>query len=204
MLESVLLSYGGAWMAWFLSFMAGNYVSAFVGTALVFNWMYTPWIYAKKRNNKLWPPMQSLHYALYQGRILSLNKVRRRAGKTIGGISQEFLIVKIEDENGRDLEVITQWKDDYKRLRPQMRCEAAIASPDEAYGALTMVTEVRVPAAQAWIGDYPYLNRAKFIRYVDEVGAELQPLGLVGVPERPQEYQYAEKQGRGVGSRSRK
>ena len=203
-LESVLLSYGGAWMAWFLSFMAGSYVSAFVGTALVFNWMYTPWIYAKKRNSKLWPPMQTLHYALFQGRILSLSKVRRRAGKTIGGVSQEFLVVKIEDDNGRDLEIITQWRDAYKRLRPQMRCEAVIASPDEACGSLAMASEVRVPAAQVWVGDYPYLNRAKFVRYVREVGAELLPLGVLDVePARPRDYELAERRGGGRGSRPR-
>ena len=38
-LESLLVSYGGAWAAWFLSFMAGGYVAAFVGTILIFNWM---------------------------------------------------------------------------------------------------------------------------------------------------------------------
>ena len=39
-LESVLISYGGAWLAWFTSFMAGSFVAACVGTALLINWMY--------------------------------------------------------------------------------------------------------------------------------------------------------------------
>jgi hypothetical protein len=68
-LESVLVAYGGAWLAWFLSFMAGGYVAAFTGTALVFNWMYTPWLNAKKRNAKFWPTEQRLSYALFIGRI---------------------------------------------------------------------------------------------------------------------------------------
>jgi hypothetical protein len=47
-LESVLLAYGGAWLAWFISFMAGGVVSAFVGTGLIFNWMFTPWLSANR------------------------------------------------------------------------------------------------------------------------------------------------------------
>ena len=33
-LESVLLSYGGAWLAWFLTFMTGSVVSSFAGTLI--------------------------------------------------------------------------------------------------------------------------------------------------------------------------
>lgn len=70
-LESLLVAYGGAWMAWFLSMLAGNVVSSFTGTALIFNWMYSPWLNAKKRNAKVWRAgNQRLHYALYIGRIV--------------------------------------------------------------------------------------------------------------------------------------
>jgi ABC-type spermidine/putrescine transport system permease subunit II len=69
-LESLLVAYGGAWMAWFLSMLAGNVVSSFAGTALIFNWMYSPWLNAKKRNSKIWQSgNQKLCYALYAGRI---------------------------------------------------------------------------------------------------------------------------------------
>ena len=70
-LESLLVAYGGAWMAWFLSMLAGNVVSSFTGTALIFNWMYSPWLNAKKRNSKVWRSgNQKLNYALYIGRIV--------------------------------------------------------------------------------------------------------------------------------------
>lgn len=70
-LESLLVAYGGAWMAWFLSMLAGNVISSFTGTALIFNWMYSPWLNAKKRNAKVWRSgNQKLHYALYIGRIV--------------------------------------------------------------------------------------------------------------------------------------
>ena len=175
-LESILLSYGGTWMAWFLSFMAGAYVSAFVGTALIFNWMYTPWFYARKRNSNIWPRDKKLFYALYTGRIVSLNRVKRRAGKTIGGVAQEYLVLHIDDEEGRDLEIITQWCSSYSNLRKLMKCEAIIASPRVDYSILTSVTEIYVPACDDWIGDYPYLQRNKFKRYLDETKMQVKDL----------------------------
>lgn len=70
-LESLLVAYGGAWMSWFLSMLAGNVISSFTGTALIFNWMYSPWLNAKKRNAKIWRAgNQKLSYALYVGRIV--------------------------------------------------------------------------------------------------------------------------------------
>jgi len=174
-LESLLISYGGTWMAWFLSFMAGAYVSAFIGTALVFNWMYSPWLYAKKRNAKLWPRNQMLSYAVYVGRVSRLSRVRRRAGKTIGAVSQEFLVMIVNDENGRKLEIITQWQDSYKKLRKHMQCETIIASPSSNFNSLAMVTEVLVPACNVWVGDYPYLDRDKFkllIRSMEKKGGQ--------------------------------
>jgi hypothetical protein len=41
---------------------------------------------------------------------ISVEKIRRRAGKTIGMMSQEYLMMGMEDEAGRELEVITQWQ----------------------------------------------------------------------------------------------
>ena len=95
-MESLLIAYGGSWMAWFFSFMAGGAISAFLGVGLIFNWMYSPILNAKKRNSRLWPPNQKLSYALFTGRIISLNRIRRRAGKAIGAVSQEFLVAIIK------------------------------------------------------------------------------------------------------------
>lgn len=67
-LESLLLSYGGVWISWFLSAMAGNIVSAIIGTMLIFNWMYTPWLYAKRRVTAF-SPKPNTHYALFIGNI---------------------------------------------------------------------------------------------------------------------------------------
>jgi hypothetical protein len=43
-------------------------------------------------------------------RLYSLKRIKRRAGKTIGNISQEFLTLITVDERGRSLEVITEWQ----------------------------------------------------------------------------------------------
>ena len=69
-LESLLLAYGGAWFAWFVSFMSGG-LAPFVGTFLIFNWLYSPWINAKKRNDKFWSSKESRkYYAIYSGKLL--------------------------------------------------------------------------------------------------------------------------------------
>ena len=40
----------------------------------------------------------------------SLKRIRRRAGKTIGALSQEFVRLLAEDEEGRCLEVVSEWQ----------------------------------------------------------------------------------------------
>lgn len=69
-LESFLVAYGGAWMAWFLSFMAGSFVASIVGSLLIFNWIYAPVIHAKRRNALVYPSTnKKLHYGLFSGHI---------------------------------------------------------------------------------------------------------------------------------------
>lgn len=109
-LEAGLLSYGGAWMSWFLSFMLGNFIAAIVGTGLIFNWIYTPWVYANNMNRSLRATKQQLKYCIFTGKILSLQKFRQNTGKSLEGFPQKFLSMVIKDENDRELEVITYWQ----------------------------------------------------------------------------------------------
>lgn len=70
-LESVLLAYGGMWFSWFISFMAGPLVAALVGTAMIFNWMYTPWINSYNTNKAQWLYSgKKLKHAVFCGRIV--------------------------------------------------------------------------------------------------------------------------------------
>jgi hypothetical protein len=91
-LESFLISYGGAWLAWyssshhfiyllflflfllsfstfsrFLSFLAGGFVAGIVGSLLVFNWMYTPWLSAYRRNGIL--KSGKFYYGFFDAKI---------------------------------------------------------------------------------------------------------------------------------------
>lgn len=70
-LESVLFAYGGAWMAWFLSFMAGNFISSIAGSIMIFNWIFNPFISAQRQNYRIWYSSQGrmLYHALFRGRI---------------------------------------------------------------------------------------------------------------------------------------
>ena len=171
-LESLLIAYGGAWLSWFLSFMSGSLVSAIVGTFLIFNWIYTPWITARRKNSLIWPRQRTLNYALYTGRIRSLERVRRRAGKTVGGVFQEFLQVEVDDEKGRCLEIVTQWQRGYSQLRVGMRCESLVASRSRDFEDLSAVTDIWVPSTNIWLGDYPYLDRPRFTRLVSILQAK--------------------------------
>eukprot|EP01031_Cornospumella_fuschlensis_P044774 gene44774-54757_t len=110
-LESLLVAYGGAWAAWFLSFMMGKFVSTFLGCGLIFNWMFTPYVVSSTSNKSLWyKDGKLMHHALFKGTIVSLKKIRRRSGKTIGTVSQTYLDMLVVDELNREMEIITGWK----------------------------------------------------------------------------------------------
>jgi hypothetical protein len=84
-LESVLLAYGGMWFAWFISFMGGPLPASIVGTGMVFNWMYTPWLTSYRTNKTVWYAQKDsnkkLRHAVFTGRITRLRKIRRRTGR---------------------------------------------------------------------------------------------------------------------------
>ena len=173
-MESLLVAYGGAWFAWFVSFMAGG-LAPFVGTLLVFNWLYSPWLNAKRRNDKFWSSSERCvrpRYAIYSGKILSINKLKRRAGKSIGAAKQEYLQLTIVDENDRELDVITQWQEMYRRLEAGMNCEGILVSSSNDFSKLQLITDMYVPSCDIFCGDYPYLNKrafAKFMLSIDSI-----------------------------------
>ena len=91
--------------------MAGSFVSAFVGTGLIFNWMLNPWINSHRNNKSIRQNNgRPLNHALFIGRISSLMRVRRRSGKTVGTLTQEYLDIVVVDEEDRELEIVTPWQ----------------------------------------------------------------------------------------------
>ena len=72
MMESVLVAYGGAWLAWFVSFMSGGPLAAFVGTALIFNWIFSPYVISRRNNQRFWfdGKGKPLHHAIFIAKII--------------------------------------------------------------------------------------------------------------------------------------
>lgn len=165
-LESMLFAYGGAWMAWFLSFMAGPFVSSIFGSITIFNWLYLPYISSQRNNNKMWFNSQGklLHHALFKGSIQSMRRIRRRSGKTIGALSQDYLDIVVMDEMERELEIITPWREDYRVLREGMTLETVVASSSSKFSHIHSVTDGYIPSCNLWLGDYPFLERSLFRR----------------------------------------
>jgi hypothetical protein len=46
--------------------MSGG-LAPFIGTFLIFNWLYSPWLNAKRRNKKFWDSEKN--YAIFLGEI---------------------------------------------------------------------------------------------------------------------------------------
>lgn len=72
LLESLLISYGGAWIAWLLSFMSGSFVSTVVGCALVFNWLFNPYFISSKTNYLFYYSASGkpLYHAIFKAKIV--------------------------------------------------------------------------------------------------------------------------------------
>lgn len=195
-LECVLFAYGGAWLAWFSNFMAGPFVSSIIGCLTICNWMYNPWLYARRRNSKVWSKKRPMFYAIYSARIKNLSRVKRRAGKSIGGVAQQYLEMVLEDEGGRRLDVVTQWQESYRELRMDMLCESVICAPVPDFSTVSMVTDMWVPSCDVWVGDYPYLDRELFVQTVAQ---EAKQFTRGGTRTAQQQQQQRVQESRGIG-----
>lgn len=76
------------------------------------------------------------------------------------------------DENGREVEIVTPWREEYRPLRRGMILETLIASKSKFYGDVYNIADAYVPDCKVWIGDFPYLNRRYFRRLCEDVFPE--------------------------------
>jgi hypothetical protein len=75
---------------------------------------------------------------------------------------QPYLLrVKISDLAGREMQVHARLSEEYTagRLRPGLPVMAVLLSTERSFSRLAALTELYVPTANLWIGDYPYLDR---------------------------------------------
>ncbi|CAN0602655.1 unnamed protein product, partial [Ectocarpus sp. 12 AP-2014] len=63
------------------------------------------------------------------------------------------------DEDGRALKFRTRTRAEYARVRPGMAAEAVLVSPDERFEEILGVSDTFIPAANVWVGEYPYLDK---------------------------------------------
>mmetsp|Transcript_16414 Transcript_16414/g.21490 ORF Transcript_16414/g.21490 Transcript_16414/m.21490 type:complete len:458 (+) Transcript_16414:137-1510(+) len=70
-----------------------------------------------------------------------------------------LLRVRLEDTQGRQLQVHARLSEEYMDLEPGMEVLSLLLSKSSEFDQLAALTDIYVPATQTYIGDYPYLHR---------------------------------------------
>lgn len=68
--------------------------------------------------------------------------------------------VKAEDDEDRTLQVHARMSEEYVDLEPGLPVLGVMLSTSPTFTQLAALTDLFVPDAECWIGDYPYLDRA--------------------------------------------
>lgn len=100
---------------------------------------------------------------------------------------QPYLLrVGCVDSSGRDLQVHARLSEEYLDLRPGMPITGILLSVSPKFTRLAALTDFYVPAAECWIGDYPYLDRAELEALLaedDQIWNALQNEEVLELPE---------------------
>lgn len=79
----------------------------------------------------------------------------------ISGIPYK-LRLRIEDINGRTLQVHARMSEEYLDIQKGMPVASILLSTKADFGQLAALTDIWIPEIDAWVGDYPYLNKEVF------------------------------------------
>jgi len=82
-----------------------------------------------------------------------------------------LLRVRLEDREGRTLQVHARLSEEYLDLEENQAVAGVLMSTSQKFTSLAAMTDMLVPDAQCWIGDYPYLDRAELERFLVETDA---------------------------------
>jgi hypothetical protein len=100
---------------------------------------------------------------------------------------QPYLLrVEVIDSSGRDLQVHARLSEEYLDLQPGMPVTGILLSTSPRFTKLAALTDLYVPSAECWIGDYPYLDRAELEALLaedDQIWNALQEEELLEVPK---------------------
>jgi hypothetical protein len=89
----------------------------------------------------------------FQGYTMDSDELEQWAG------SPYLLRVRLSDDGGRALQVHARMSEEYISIENGMPAAAIVLSTSQSFSSLAALTDVMVPDAECWIGDYPYLNR---------------------------------------------
>jgi hypothetical protein len=74
---------------------------------------------------------------------------------------QPYLLrVRVTDREDRAVQVHCRLSEEYLDVRVGMSALCVLLSTDPRFAELAAVTDLHVPDAECWLGDYPYLDRA--------------------------------------------
>jgi hypothetical protein len=88
--------------------------------------------------------------------------------------------VRVSDDEGRDLQIHARMSEEYMNIQKGMPVTAILLSTSQSFSYLGALTDVLIPDADCWVGDYPYLNRPEveaFLAEDDELWDLLQAQG---------------------------
>ncbi|CAM9656726.1 unnamed protein product [Pylaiella littoralis] len=158
--EVTAVAFLGLWACYFASFFLGVATMTVIGTSFLFYWLLAPNVTSFRRNRALrgsiapFPGAKGNSIAIFRARVASAKEEYHPVtGQPV------FLRMVIEDEEGRALKFRTRTRPEYARIRQGMVAEAILVSPDERFDEILGVSDTFIPAANVWVGEYPYLDK---------------------------------------------
>jgi len=76
------------------------------------------------------------------------------------------LRLRIEDKNGRMLQIHARMSEEYLDIKEGMPVASILLSTNPNFNQLAALTDIWIPDVDAWVGDYPYLNKEVFRRLI--------------------------------------
>lgn len=69
--------------------------------------------------------------------------------------------VRLKDAEERELQIHARLSEEYLGIEAGMPVVSILLSKSQSFTSLAALTDVMVPDADCWVGDYPYLNRVE-------------------------------------------
>jgi len=67
--------------------------------------------------------------------------------------------LRFSDDEGRELQIHSRMSEDYLGIEKNMPAAAILLSTTQSFSSLSAMSDIYVPDAACFVGDYPYLNR---------------------------------------------